>query len=152
MDLYINPALRVNGEAAATAWYCNIFPLCSFHINCSPNFGEELMTAAYPCNAEKLRFSAATTFGARLRTPDLVHSLPSSAKLLMLFQHPQFLGSVEPRLQVTALVPQQSLVCLFPISCNPYHVGRRPSRALSAFGTCHSHCQARAMPSLFIAA
>jgi hypothetical protein len=35
----------------------------------------------------------------------------------MLFQHPQFLGLVEPQLQVTVPVLNQSLVWLFPISC-----------------------------------
>ncbi len=68
MDLYTNPALRANSKAAAAACCCNMMPLCSFHINCSPNFGEESMTSEYPCNAEKLNFSAATTFGARLRS------------------------------------------------------------------------------------
>jgi hypothetical protein len=57
-----------NSESTAAACCCNIMPLRSFYIACSPKFGEDLITSEYPCNAEKLNFSAATTFDARLRT------------------------------------------------------------------------------------
>jgi hypothetical protein len=72
----------------------------------------------------------------------------------MLFQHPQFLGLVEPQLQVTCSRPQsitRLVVSDIMYYDTPYHVGKRPSRALGAFGTCRSHRQAKAMPSLFIA-
>jgi hypothetical protein len=51
--------------------------LRSFYIACSPKFGEDLITSEYPCNAEKLNFSAATTFDARLRTVAREHAQPT---------------------------------------------------------------------------
>ncbi len=47
---------------------CNLMQFYSFYIACSPNSGGESITSGYPCIAETLKFSAATTFGAHLRT------------------------------------------------------------------------------------